>query len=263
MSKRKGVSGSIGESSSKIKSAKVVQQKVQPTLSQEENDCFKGILDLLLTNSDNPNIYKFLSKADNGLLILNKVSGIVYGDNHTLYNLNPIVGELGMNGQGTQAIVREQGSSMLIEQYIPFTIRIEDLTQPQMPYSAARAKSFEEKNGLSETESGMMAAAFLINMLLNENYHLEDSSRLKIKTQLIAMGICNTSINEINWKNVRILLMPGVYPDYENTKSLIIEPKKYEPIVIGGKKRPNKTKKRKPNKKKTTKKRRKSTRKRY
>ena len=117
-----------------------------------------------------------------------------------------------------------------------------------------RIESFNLKNDISPEISGKITVAFLLDMLLNNSYILTPFQKQDIKTKLFEIGICNQNSDVvINWTKIAFLLMPGVYNDMENDKSLKI-------AKIGGNKKQRKTKKQTKNKKQRKTKRRKTKR---
>ena len=218
-----------------------------------EEECLKKML-IDLTNE----LAAYITPAeDNKMLYLNEVSGFVWGDNQILYTPTQHVKIYAMNGQGNQATVTNTGATLLIEQRIPFKLIVGQ--QLEVGSEKERIASFIEKNGMSSEISGKLAAAFLLDMLLNISYNLPSEKKQEIKRKLFEIGICKPINNtNINWTNLSFLLMPGVYTDMENSKSL-----KMTEVSEGGTKKTKKQRKtkkrRKTKRRKTTKKRRKST----
>lgn len=214
-------------------------------IPNELDDCFRRKMNELKIEFES-----YISEADNGMIFFkDTVTGFVYGDDQILYAPDSNIEQNAMPGQGNQVNITNNTVTLLIEQNIPFKVIMIPRIISNQPV-LQRELSFDLKNKLTPVQNGKFCALFLLDIYLNPNYNLTPEQKAKIKEILINIDICNTDPNSIDWSQYIFLLMPGVYTNFVEDKSLQMIPK-------GG----SRSKTRKPNKGRKTNKRRKTNKK--
>ena len=180
-------------------------------------DCFRKKIDELKSEFRN-----LISQASNSMVYLPLVTGFVYGDDQILYSPDSNVEQNAMPGQGNQVNITNNTVTLLIEQNIPFKVIIIPRILSNYPV-LQREVSFDLKNNFTPEQSGKISAIFLLDIYLNPNYNLTPDQKDKIKQILINLDICNPT--SIDWSLYIFLLMPNIYTNFVEDKSLQMVPK--------------------------------------